>query len=160
MGAAIELRLSRLEACEAIRKLIATYAVGADRKNEPAIMAPLFSPNAVWELEGVARFEGRAAIGEGLSGLAREFVTWSIHYMVSPLIDLAGDAQTAICRWYLWELATMKQESGAEADTWYGGWYDSRLSRHEGQWLFDHVRLDARIASANEKPWTGKVHND
>lgn len=160
MDVALELRLGRLEACEAIRKLIATYAVGADRKNDPLVMAPLFSPNSVWELEGVARYEGRDAIAEGLSGLAREFVTWSLHYMVSPLIELADDARTATCRWYLWELATMKQDSGGEADTWYGGWYDSQLSIHDGQWLFDHVKLDARIASANEKPWTGKVYND
>lgn len=160
MDDALELRLRRLEACEAIRKLIATYAVGADRKNDPAIMGPLFSAGAMWELEGVSRLAGREAIAAGLSELARSYVTWSLHYMVSPLIEIADDACSATCRWYLWELATMKQDAGGEADTWYGGWYDSRLSIHDGQWLFDWVRLDARIASPNETPWTGKIHND
>ena len=155
-GDALELRLRRLEAAEAIRKLIASYAVGADRKNDPAIMGPLFSADALWELEGVAHLEGRAAIAEGLSQLATDFVTWSLHYMVSPLIEVDDQAQSATCRWYLWELATMQQDDGQAADTWYGGWYDSRLSLHDGQWLFDWVRLDPRIASPNETPWTGK----
>jgi len=48
-------------------------------------------------------------------------------------------------------------QDGVAADTWYGGWYDSRLSVHDGIWLFDWVRLDPRIASANDAPWTGKA---
>lgn len=160
MEGELELRLRRLEACEVIRKLIATYAIGADRKNDPAIMGPLFSADAVWELEGVAHLAGRDAIAAGLSDLARSYVTWSLHYMISPFIEIDEPARSATCRWYLWELATMKQENGGAADTWYGGWYDSRLSVHGGKWLFDWVRLYPRLASANEAPWTGKVHND
>jgi uncharacterized protein (TIGR02246 family) len=154
---ALDLRLRRIEACEAIRALIARYAVGADRKNDPAIMGPLFSADAEWVLEGTAHLTGRDAIAEGLAGLGRSYVTWSLHYMVSPLIELADDALSATCRWYLWELATMKQPDGSEADTWYGGWYDSRLSVHDGVWLFDAVRLIPRLASPNAAPWTGKV---
>lgn len=160
MGPSLELRLRRVEASEAIRKLIATYAVGADRKNDPAILAPLFSHAAEWQLDGVAHLVGRDVIAEGLSQIAQTYVTWSIHYMVSPLIDLADDALSATCRWYLWELATMKQDDGTEADTWYGGWYDSRLSEYDGVWLFDHVRLEPQIDSPNANPWAGKVHND
>lgn len=160
MEASLDLRLRRVEACEAIRKLIAAYAVGADRKNDPAILGPLFSEQAEWQLDGVAHLVGRDAIADGLSQIARTYVTWSLHYMVSPLIDLADDALSATCRWYLWELATMKQDDGTEADNWYGGWYDSRLSVHDGVWLFDHVRLDPRIDSPNATPWTGKVRHD
>lgn len=154
---ALDLRLRRIEAAEAIRALIARYAVGADRKNDAAIMGPLFGPDARWWLEGVADFTGREAIAEGLSGLGRSYVTWSLHYMVSPLIEVAEDALSATCRWYLWELATMKQADGREADTWYGGWYDSRLSVHDGVWLFDEVRLIPRLESPNAAPWTGKA---
>jgi hypothetical protein len=153
----IELRLRRVEACEAIRKLIATYAVGADRKNDPAILGPLFHTDAEWQLDGVAHLKGRDAIAAGLSELAQGFVTWSLHYMVSPLIELGPDATTATCRWYLWELATMTQDDGSACDTWYGGWYDSELSEQDGMWRFDRVRLDPRIASPAAAPWTGKV---
>ncbi len=149
-----------MEACEAIRKLIATYAIGADRKNDPAILVPLFSEQAEWQLDGVAHLVGRKTIAEGLSQLASTYVTWSLHYMVSPLIELAEDALSATCRWYLWELATMKQEDGTEADTWYGGWYDASLSVHDGVWLFDRVRLEPRIDSPNSTPWNGKIRHD
>lgn len=156
----LDLRLRRIEAAEAIRQLIATYAVGADRKNDPAILGPLFSTDSEWQLIGVAHLTGRQAIAAGLSQIAKTYVTWSLHYMVSPLIELAEDALSATCRWYLWELATMKQADGTEADTWYGGWYDSRLSVHDGVWLFDHVQLHPRIDSPNATPWTGKVCQD
>ncbi|WP_225010423.1 MULTISPECIES: nuclear transport factor 2 family protein [Novosphingobium] len=153
----IERRLRRIEACEEIRRLVATYAVGADRKNDPEVLGPLFASDAQWVLDGVAHLIGREAIAAGLSELARSFVTWSMHYMVSPLIEVAADGLHATCRWYLWELATMKQADGSLADTWYGGWYDSALSLHEGAWLFDHVRLVPRIASPAGEAWTGKV---
>lgn len=153
----IELRLQRLEAAEAIRQLIARYAVGADRKNDPEILGPLFSADAVWEAEGIARLVGRAAIADGLAALAGDFVTWSLHYMVSPHIVVDDSVQSATCRWYLWELCTMKRQDGTTADTWYGGWYDSRLSLRDGTWLFDRVKLEARLASPNSVPWTGKA---
>lgn len=156
----LDLRLRRIEAAEAIRQLIATYAVGADRKNDPAILGPLFGTDAEWQLIGVAHLTGREAIAAGLSQIAKTYVTWSVHYMVSPLIELAEDALSATCRWYLWELATMKQADGTEADTWYGGWYDSRLSVHDGVWLFDQVQLHPRLDSPNATPWTGKVCHD
>ncbi|WP_411817210.1 nuclear transport factor 2 family protein [Hyphococcus sp. DH-69] len=157
---AFDLRLRRVEASEAIRQLIAVYAVGADRKNDPNILGPLFSENAVWEANGIVRLQGRDAIAKGLSKLAKEFVTWSLHYMVSPLINLDNTVQKATCRWYLWELCTMSHEDEGVADTWYGGWYDSRLSYHEEGWLFDWVKLDPRLASSTETPWTGKTPLD
>lgn len=146
-----------MEAFEAIRQLIASYAVGADRKNDPAILGPLFCEDAIWEAEGIVRLVGRDSIAKGLSELADDFVTWSLHYMISPLINVDEGATRAVCRWYLWELCTMKQPGGTAADTWYGGWYDSRLAVHDGEWRFDWVRLYPRLASATEKPWQGKV---
>lgn len=152
-----EIRLERLEGCEAIRQIIATYAIGADRKNDPEILGPLFHDHAVWEASGVARFEGRDVIAKGLSELGQTFVTWSLHYMVSPKIDMAMDALTATCRWYLWELCTMTQPDGTSADTWLGGWYDATLSKQDEVWGFDHVVLDMRLQSPRDVPWTGKA---
>lgn len=153
----LEQRLVRLEAGESIRKLVATYAVGADRKNDPTMLRPLFHPDAVWEADGVGRYEGCDKIAQGLSELGRNFVTWSIHYMISPLIDIDENLRDAKCRWYLWELCTMAQDDGAAADTWLGGWYDSRLSMRDGTWGFDWVKLEMRLTSARSEPWNGKV---
>lgn len=154
---ACERRLRRVEACEAIRQLIARYAVGADRRNDPAILTPLFAEDAEWRADGLPTLVGREAIGEGLSALARTFVTWSLHYMVSPLIEVDAEGLTATCRWYLWELCTMEQGKSPGTDTWYGGWYDSELSLHDGVWLFDRVHLVPRIVSSAGMTWEGKV---
>jgi hypothetical protein len=61
----------------------------------------------VWSAEGFADLVGRDAIAAGLAGLAADRVLWSIHYMVSPLIELAADLRSGRCHWYLWELCTM-----------------------------------------------------
>lgn len=156
MDRSIAQRLARLEGCEAIRNIIATYAVGADQKNNPDILGPLFHEDAVWEAADVARYEGREAIAEGLAALGQSFVTWSLHYMVSPLINMDASGEAAHCRWYLWELCSMAQDGGSPADTWLGGWYDSRLSARDGRWAFDDVRLDMRLTSPADAPWTGK----
>ncbi|MEX6725829.1 nuclear transport factor 2 family protein [Parapedomonas caeni] len=158
--AALAVRLDRLESIEAIRRLVATYAQGADRRNDPAIMRPLFADDAVWEAAGFSRFDGGDAIAEGISAIARDQITWSLHYMVSPHITLAEDGESARCHWYLWELCAMRDEAGVSRDTWLGGWYDSSLRRTAQGWCFSHVRLDLRLVSPNDLPWTGKVTLD
>ncbi len=66
----IEQRLHRIEARFAIGDLVARYAAGADRRNDPAMMAPLFAPDATWSSEGFATLAGRAAIARGRAALA------------------------------------------------------------------------------------------
>ena len=62
MALTLEERITRLEDIEAIKGLITTYAQGADRNNDPAILAPLYTEDAVWEAEGFGRHEGIEAI--------------------------------------------------------------------------------------------------
>lgn len=148
-------RLQRMEARAEIGDLVARYALGADRKNDPAIMAPLFSENATWAAEGFPAFEGRDAIAAGLADIAARQVLWSIHFMVSPLITLAGDGQSGSCQWYLWELCTMQGPQGP-SDTWLGGWYDSLVALEEDEWKFTKVLLDIRVQGNATPPWALK----
>lgn len=147
-----EERLARLEARAEITDIVARYAHGADRKNDPAILGPLFTEDASWSAEGFAALVGRDAIATGLSAVAAERVLWSIHYMISPLVELAEDGRTARCHWYLWELCTMA-EDGGPADSWFGGWYDSTLIKTEAGWRFTSVVLDVRLQGAAIPPW-------
>ena len=149
----IEERLERLESVEAIRALVATYALGADRKNDPQIMRSLFCDDARWEADGIARLEGGEAIATGLEELARKLVLWSIHFMVSPLVQLDVSGSRATCHWYLWELCTMAGDDGVARDTWLGGWYDSEARLDPAGWRFSRVKLDLRLISANDVPW-------
>lgn len=154
-GLSIEERLFRIEARHAIADLVARYAHGADRKNEPAMMRPLFHEDASWSAEGFATFYGASAIGEGLARIAASEVLWSIHYMIAPYIEFVGDGRSATCRWYLWELSTMAAGSGEE-DRWLGGWYDSIVTYGNDEWKFASVTLDLRVQGAATPPWTLK----
>lgn len=154
----VEERLARLEARADISDLVARYAHGADRKNDPAILGPLFAEDAVWTAEGFGELVGRDAIARGLAAVAAERVTWSIHYMVSPHIELAPDLRTARCHWYLWEPCTLGGEGlgagdGPAADTWLGGWYHSELAATGAGWQFTRVELVVRMQGEAQPPW-------
>lgn len=148
----IEARLSRIEARSSISDLVARYAHGADRKNDPAIMRALFHDDANWSAEGFSAFQGADAIAAGLSTIAQQQVLWSIHYMISPYIDLSPDGLSARCHWYLWELATMANDEGYQ-DQWLGGWYESIVTLKDEEWKFSSVKLDLRLQGMANPPW-------
>ena len=75
----IEQKVQRLLDIEEVKMLIATYAKGADRKNDPEIMGPLFSDDAVWQCEGFGRHEGREAIAKALGETGQTDITWTLH---------------------------------------------------------------------------------
>jgi hypothetical protein len=151
----IEQRLWRIEAQAAITDMVALYARGADRGNDPAILGPLFAPDATWAAEGFAALEGRDAIARGLAELAATRVRWSIHYMIAPLIKLSSEGRSATCHWYLWELCTMQTVEGLR-DEWLGGWYDSKVKWTDDGWKFTTVRLDVRLQGEAAPSWTLK----
>lgn len=143
MAMSLEQRLHALEARAAIGDLVARYALGADRRNDPAILGPLFAADASWSAEGFAALVGRDAIAAGLANIAAGRILWSIHFMVAPLVTLADDLHSGTCQWYLWELCTMHRDEGPE-DQWLGGWYDATVKRTEQGWKFQTVILDIR----------------
>lgn len=142
-------RIGRLEDIEAIRAMVATYALGADRNNDPAILGPLFAADAEWICEGFGHYRGRAEIADELARIGREGIRWSLHYMVSPLVELAADGHSAHCHWYLWELARV----GDGTANWIGGWYESTLQKNDGKWGFSHVRLHLKLMSPHAEGW-------
>lgn len=140
----LEQRLEALEARAAITDLVARYALGADRRNDPAIMGPLFAADATWSAEGFAALDGRDAIAAGLAAIAAQKILWSIHFMVAPVIVLSDDCHSGTCQWYLWELCTMQTDQGPQ-DQWLGGWYDATVTRTEEGWRLQTVILDIRV---------------
>jgi hypothetical protein len=151
--AAIEMRLARLEEIEAIKGVIARYTDGADKRNDPAIMGPLFHDDAVWEAEGFGRHQGATVIAAALAEIARTQITWSIHFMVLPTITIAPGVDRARCQWYLWELAKMLDESGVPRDTWFAAKYDSTLVKGAQGWQFDWLLLKPLLNSPVGAPW-------
>ena len=58
----IEQRLARLEAIEEIKLLIAKFARGTDRNNDPAVTRATFTDDAVWESPQYGSYHGIEAI--------------------------------------------------------------------------------------------------
>lgn len=154
MTISLEQRVKRLEGIESIRRLIARYAHGADRRNDPVIMRPLFTDDAVWECKGFGRHQGGDEIAESLAKIGRDSIVWTLHYMTSPLINVPLDGDWANCTWWLWELAKMPTAEGDDTAHWIGGRYDAQL-RDDGEgWRFSHVLLDLKLLSPHAPGWT------
>jgi hypothetical protein len=122
-----------LVAREHIRDVIARYARAGDANNDPEAMGRLFTEDAVWEAEGFGRFEGSAAIRRELAQIGRDRILWSLHFPVSPLIEVDDDHETATAFWWLWELLTMSaDEVTADAkpsNKWLGATYEATFRR-------------------------------
>ena len=151
-------RVQRLEDIEAIKLLVVRYAQGADQGNDPDIMVPLFTDAGVWD--GGKRFgvyTGKEAIRQFLAE-SGAFIGWTLHYMVSPAVDVDPAGQTAKAFWYLWETANMpNQESGEDDAFWIGGTYESALAKQaDGAWKFTRVALDLKLLSPYAEGWARK----
>jgi CDGSH-type Zn-finger protein len=146
--------LARLEDLEAIKRVIVTYARGCDRGNDPDIIGPLFAEEGTWECKGFGKYHGRASLARGLHGIAGEKIWWSLHYMISPLIDVDPAGETATAFWYLWESATVPNSVTEEAEPhWIGGTYETRLVKRDGRWLFTSMELKLNMVSPYDAGW-------
>lgn len=140
-------RVARVEAGEAIRNLVGRYAEAADLRNDPEIMATLFTEDAQWQCEGFGCFRGRDEIVRELARVAREQVLWSLHVMAQPSIELAPEGDRACARWVLWELASMGNAQGEARDHWLGGRYVSEAQLTQQGWRFSCVTLRIDLLS-------------
>ena len=109
----IAARLQRLEDIEAIQQLIARYAKAVDHNGDPALVAPLFTEDAVWHCEGIGHWETRAGIVRDIRPNCTTFMPWAIHYMTQPIVEVAADGRTATSNHYLWELGKVTPERKA-----------------------------------------------
>jgi uncharacterized protein (TIGR02246 family) len=151
-------RIQRLEDIEAIKQLIARYAMAADRQNNPDLMLQLFTEDGVLDVgSGYGRYQGREVLREFLSGTA-DIISWSLHFNISPLIEINEDGAGAAASWYLWEPANMPDpKTGGEIAVWIGGTYTSDVVKeHDGKWRFKEIRLRMEIMSPYDEGWVKK----
>ena len=152
----LESRLDRMESIHEVNQLVARYALAADKRNSAKLMAPLFEVGIVWEATGFGLYRGKPAVLEHLALIGAEQIVWSQHYMIAPVITLDMDREVGTCQWYLWELAQVV-EDGRNSPAWICGWYDSKVVRAAGQWLFQHVVLDVRLLHRTADIWSPSV---
>lgn len=138
--------INKLISAEEIRNMIARYGIGADQKNSPRILKPLFAEDAVWSCEGFGEFTGNDTIASALSKIAKEKIIWSFHAMANPWIKVAADNKRAKAEWALWELSTVRSD-GRAIDTIMAGFYEASLIHNNGTWLFHRLKLDLKVQS-------------
>lgn len=152
MSEVLEEQIRWLVAREEIRTVIGRYAKAGDAHNDPGIMATLFTEDAVWEAEGFGRFSGREEILRELARIGREEILWSLHFPVSPLIELAADQRSATATWWLFEMLTMKGDQGAE-QKWLGATYNGDFVREADAWKLRHLALKIqKLVASGEGP--------
>ncbi|PCI54584.1 MAG: hypothetical protein COB36_09510 [Alphaproteobacteria bacterium] len=153
MALSIEERLDRLDAIEEIRTLIAKYALGGDRNNDPDILGPLFTDNAVWSADGFGRLEGKKDIIEGLSRIADEKILWSLHFPAAPIVEFSAGMTEATAFWWLWEISKMRLEEGCEESNFMGGTYQADLVKTGNEWKFSKVHLNLETVTPFRDGW-------
>jgi hypothetical protein len=148
----LDARLARLEAIEAIRILKARYADVCDTGYDPVRMRPFFTEDAVWDGgPRFGRYEGIDAVCEFFAGISSE-ITWALHYMVAPIVEVADDGETATGSWYLLEPCTISTDDGPRAML-ITGRYADRYRKEPDGWKFCEVVLDCQTVSPLDEGW-------
>ncbi len=106
--------VAKLQAAEDIRHLKARYARVCDTGYTPSEMIPLFTKDAVWDGGRFGRHEGIDAITAFFDGVSKQ-ITWALHYMIAPTIEVSDDLVSASGTWYLLEPCTMAGPDGPYA---------------------------------------------
>ncbi len=144
MGQNIEHQVAWLTALENIRKVIAIYARAGDDKNNPVVLASIMTTDASWECEGFGSFQGNTNIARELAKVGQERIIWSLHFPVSPIIDVADNLDSAHAFWWLWELTTMRADDGSEENNWLGATYDCDFLRAADGWKIHKMILNIK----------------
>ena len=148
----LQLHIEKLQAAEDIRHLKARYADVCDTGYEPERMVPLFTRDAVWDGgERFGRYEGIDAICRFFADVSSQ-ITWALHYMIAPIVEVGDDLRTATGSWYLWQPCTVIGERGPQA-VWLTGRYADRYRREEDGWKFSEVILRCQTVSPIEEGW-------
>ncbi len=145
--AQLEQRVQALEDVNAIRNLKSRYAAYCDDNYNPDGLAALFAEDAVWESQGLGRYEGREAIREFFRG-ASELFTFAIHYSLNGQIEVTGD--TAQAQWYLFMPCTMGKDNRA---MWRAGVDREEYVRVQGEWQFQRKTSAPLFHTPYEKGW-------
>jgi len=154
MELTLEQRMTRLEDYEAIKVLIANFSRGADAKCDPAILRPIFCDDAIFDIGQFGTLEGGDNIVDQMHNNTDIGFNWTLHYLISPVIEIEDDLKTATCFYYLWETATHPTKAGAEDSYWIGGWYDATaVKESDGKWRFKHLKLTVKLMSTYAEGW-------
>ena len=152
---ALERELGRLHDIRAIEQLKYRYANYCDNGYDPEGIASLFIPDGVWVVNGVGGdVAGAAAIREHFRELSKS-ISWALHFMIAPQVEVADDGQSTIGKFYLLCHCTIaKSDKPADNDAVVLTLnYVDQFVKRNGQWLFKELRGSMHQASTWELGW-------
>lgn len=148
----LEDRITRLEACQAIERLIADLGNAFDSGPSAEALRGLFTADAEFKIDQYGVLHGADAIADGVAGNAGKGFSWTLHYLVSPRIDLAATASSADIEFMLWEAAT----AASGRAYWIGGSYTAHAVADGDAWRFARLELKADLISRYAEGWRDK----
>lgn len=130
----VEERLELLEAELAIRRLVAVYCHGADKRDLDRFLS-VWASNASWVLSDEATFRGHDAIASVVRRQWEAFAGY-VHWTSNHVVEVDGDRAKGEC-----DVAVAVQLHNGQ---WLhsGGTYIDEYVRSDGRWLI--ARRDAR----------------
>ena len=143
----LEKRVQALEDAQALRNLKARYAEYCDAGYDADKIAEMFTEDAVWESEGLGKYEGREQIRQFFRG-ASKIYTFAVHYNLNPHIEVNGD--TARVRWYTFMPCTVADGNRA---VWRSGIDDEEYVRVDGEWKFKRKSSAPRFSTPYSEGW-------
>lgn len=146
MSAELERRVARLEAIEEIKRLKERYAKICDAGYAPDEVVKVFTDDAVWDGgEQLGRYEGKEEIRRFF---AETKISWAVHYMIAPAVEVAEDLRTATGTWYLWEPCTIDDTA-----LWIMARYTDKLVREDNGWKFQEMLVESLATTPVREDW-------
>ena len=135
----LEKRITRLEDIEAIKQLKARYCHICDDTHNPETIASVFAEDGIWESDDFGKAQGHRD-KRALFSSFRELFTFSQHNISNPVIQVKDTHATGI--WYImgpWTIAENNKE------IWMAARYDDDYVKINGEWKYQHLRVDLRM---------------
>ncbi|MGI5971252.1 MAG: nuclear transport factor 2 family protein [Oscillospiraceae bacterium] len=140
-------RIERLEAVNAIQNIIARYTAlhAASRQEETCELFCKKTPGTYW-MVGNAVYNGHQGVrdhfvhhmGDNEKDLTGRLY---LHEMVTPLIEVAGDCQTAKCLINTMGCETGPGETEGNVSLWAFSRYRWNFAKEDGEWKIWNMRL-------------------
>lgn len=148
----LEQRVRRLEALRGIDSLICDLGRAFDGGPSAEALRRLFTEGATFVIDRYGTLHGRDAIAQEVAGNAETGFRWTLHFLVSPRVELDRDDSVADVEFYLWEVAT----AASGRAYWIGGRYDSHAVFTAKGWKFTRLELKADLISHYPDGWRAK----
>jgi hypothetical protein len=152
----LEERVERLESEREIRALLYRYGELCDAAYDPDGLAALFTDDATWSSRAkdgsidFGHYQGRHAIREFFAGVSADLGPMTLHYLLSPRVEMAAGGDSATSHCYLYAIldrrpAAEPAGSATRERIVLGGTYDHRFRRIDGRWLISASACDLAL---------------